>query len=128
MGKVRKERLIKAGLYLAYAVVTLFFLFPIFWVLSTSLKSVPQLFATADLVSSRSPVRKLRLCLHQHSHCPLPVQFGDHSTSHGHLYALDLRARRLRVFQVHFPLQETCPHNGGGVSDDLAGCYLGPTL
>ena len=49
MGKVRKERLIKAGLYLAYAVVTLFFLFPIFWVLSTSLKSVPQLFATPPI-------------------------------------------------------------------------------
>jgi multiple sugar transport system permease protein len=49
VGKAGKERLIKAGLYLAYAVVTLFFLFPIFWVLSTSLKSVPQLFATPPI-------------------------------------------------------------------------------
>jgi multiple sugar transport system permease protein len=49
VGKVRKERLIKAGLYLANAVVTLLFLFPIFWVLSTSLKSVPQLFATPPI-------------------------------------------------------------------------------
>jgi multiple sugar transport system permease protein len=47
--KARKEGLIKAGLYLAYAFVTLFFLFPIFWVLSTSLKSVPQLFATPPI-------------------------------------------------------------------------------
>ena len=46
MRKVRRERLVRAGLYLAYAVITLFFLFPIFWVLSTSLKSVPQLFAS----------------------------------------------------------------------------------
>src|SRR5215212_9244587 len=49
VGKARKERLIKAGLYMAYAVITLFFLFPIFWVLSTSLKSVPQLFATPPI-------------------------------------------------------------------------------
>ncbi|MCA1738061.1 MAG: carbohydrate ABC transporter permease, partial [Actinobacteria bacterium] len=39
-------RLIRIGLRLAYAFITLFFLFPIFWVLSTSLKSVPQLFAS----------------------------------------------------------------------------------
>src|ERR687893_2181648 len=49
MSKTRKERLTRIGLYLAYAVVTLFFLFPIFWVLSTSLKSVPQLFATPPI-------------------------------------------------------------------------------
>lgn len=36
-------------MYLAYAVITLFFLFPIFWVLATSLKSVPQLFATPPI-------------------------------------------------------------------------------
>lgn len=46
MGKAQRERLTLAGLHVAYAVITLFFLFPIFWVLSMSLKSVPQLFAT----------------------------------------------------------------------------------
>ncbi|MCA1740426.1 MAG: carbohydrate ABC transporter permease, partial [Actinobacteria bacterium] len=46
MSEARRERLIRIGLRLAYAFITLFFLFPIFWVLSTSLKSVPQLFAS----------------------------------------------------------------------------------
>jgi multiple sugar transport system permease protein len=49
MSKTRKERLTRIGLYLAYAVITLFFVFPIFWVLSTSLKSVPQLFASPPI-------------------------------------------------------------------------------
>jgi multiple sugar transport system permease protein len=44
--KARAESMIKLWLYLAYAVVIVFFLFPIFWVLSMSLKAVPQLFAT----------------------------------------------------------------------------------
>ncbi len=44
--QARAERLTRVGLYLVYAVVIVFFLFPIFWVLSMSLKSVPQLFAT----------------------------------------------------------------------------------
>lgn len=44
--QARTERMTKAGLYLAYAVIVVFFLFPIFWVLSMSLKTVPQLFAT----------------------------------------------------------------------------------
>ncbi|WP_143529328.1 carbohydrate ABC transporter permease [Rubrobacter xylanophilus] len=44
--KARAERLTRAGLYAAYAVITAFFLFPIFWVVSMSLKTVPQLFAT----------------------------------------------------------------------------------
>jgi multiple sugar transport system permease protein len=46
VSEARRERLIRIGLRLAYAFITLFFLFPIFWVLSTSLKSVPQLFAS----------------------------------------------------------------------------------
>ncbi len=46
VSKARRERLGRAGLYLAYAVVTLFFLVPVFWVLYTSLKSVPQLFVS----------------------------------------------------------------------------------
>ncbi|QYJ16264.1 Diacetylchitobiose uptake system permease protein DasC [Rubrobacter xylanophilus DSM 9941] len=44
--KARAERLTRAGLYAAYAVITAFFLFPVFWVVSMSLKTVPQLFAT----------------------------------------------------------------------------------
>jgi multiple sugar transport system permease protein len=44
--KARAESMIKLWLYLAYAVIIVFFLFPIFWVLSMSLKAVPQLFAT----------------------------------------------------------------------------------
>jgi multiple sugar transport system permease protein len=46
VSEARRERFIRIGLRLAYAFITLFFLFPIFWVLSTSLKSVPQLFAS----------------------------------------------------------------------------------
>jgi len=49
MSKSRKEKLTRLGLFLAYVVITLFFLFPIFWVLSTSLKSVPQLFASPPI-------------------------------------------------------------------------------
>lgn len=44
--KARTERLTRAGLYAVYAVIVVFFLFPVFWVLSMSLKTVPQLFAT----------------------------------------------------------------------------------
>ena len=49
MSKSRKEKLTRMGLFLAYVIITLFFLFPIFWVLSTSLKSVPQLFASPPI-------------------------------------------------------------------------------
>jgi multiple sugar transport system permease protein len=42
----RAENMTKMWLYLAYALIIVFFLFPIFWVLSMSLKTVPQLFAT----------------------------------------------------------------------------------
>lgn len=42
----RAESMTKMCLYLAYALIIVFFLFPIFWVLSMSLKTVPQLFAT----------------------------------------------------------------------------------
>lgn len=45
----RRERLIRVGLYAAYTLITIFFLFPIFWVLSLSLKSVPQLFASPPI-------------------------------------------------------------------------------
>ena len=45
-GMQGRERLTRIGLYAAYAVIIVFFLFPLFWVLSMSLKTVPQLFAT----------------------------------------------------------------------------------
>lgn len=44
--KARKDALTNIVLYICFAVITLFFLFPVFWVLSMSLKSVPELFAT----------------------------------------------------------------------------------
>lgn len=47
--KAHAERMVRAGLYVAYAVIILFFLFPLFWVLSMSLKTVPQLFATPPI-------------------------------------------------------------------------------
>jgi multiple sugar transport system permease protein len=47
--KARTERITRAALHLAYAVIVVFFLFPIFWVISMSLKSVPQLFATPPI-------------------------------------------------------------------------------
>jgi len=42
----RTERLTRLWLYAAYTAIIVFFLFPIYWVLSMSLKTVPQLFAT----------------------------------------------------------------------------------
>lgn len=55
MSKSRKEKLTRMGLFLAYVIITLFFLFPIFWVLSTSLKSVPQLFASPPIWLPTAP-------------------------------------------------------------------------
>ena len=46
MGQASTEKLTRIGLYAAYTVIIVFFLFPLFWVLSMSLKSVPQLFET----------------------------------------------------------------------------------
>ena len=46
MGQASAEKLTRIGLYAAYTVIIVFFLFPLFWVLSMSLKSVPQLFET----------------------------------------------------------------------------------
>jgi multiple sugar transport system permease protein len=43
------------GLYAAFALITLFFVFPVFWVLSMSLKSVPELFATPPIWFSSDP-------------------------------------------------------------------------
>ena len=47
MGSMQgRERMVRIGLYVAYVIIIVFFLFPLFWVLSMSLKTVPQLFAT----------------------------------------------------------------------------------
>lgn len=55
IGRARREQLARAGLYAAYGAITIFFLFPIFWVLSMSLKSVQQLFATPPIWFSLDP-------------------------------------------------------------------------
>lgn len=47
--KARAEKMTRAGLYAAYVVIIIFFLFPVFWVISMSLKTVPQLFATPPI-------------------------------------------------------------------------------
>jgi multiple sugar transport system permease protein len=45
MSRVWKERWINLGLYVSYVLITLFFMFPIFWIISMSFKTVPELFA-----------------------------------------------------------------------------------
>lgn len=42
----RNKKVAAAGLYLVYAVITVFFLFPLLWIVSLSFKTVPELFAT----------------------------------------------------------------------------------
>lgn len=54
-GKKGRNRMTNALLYAGFVVVTLFFLFPIFWVFSMSLKSVPELFATPPIWFSTDP-------------------------------------------------------------------------
>ncbi|TCJ16938.1 carbohydrate ABC transporter permease [Rubrobacter taiwanensis] len=53
--RVRRRRWSDAALYLAFAFITLFFVFPVFWVFSMSLKSVPELFATPPIWFSTDP-------------------------------------------------------------------------
>lgn len=55
MSKQWKERFTNGGLYLSYMLVILFFVFPILWVLSLSLKSIPELFATPPIWFSPEP-------------------------------------------------------------------------
>jgi multiple sugar transport system permease protein len=55
MNKVWKYRITNIGLYLSYVMIVLFFAFPVFWVLSLSLKSIPELFATPPLWFSPDP-------------------------------------------------------------------------
>ncbi|PTL39108.1 carbohydrate ABC transporter permease [Alkalicoccus saliphilus] len=51
----KKRMLINSLIYVLYAVVLVFFLFPLFWVLSTSLKTVPELFQTPIVWFSSDP-------------------------------------------------------------------------
>lgn len=45
MDNKRKKQLSKIGLYVSYFIILLFFLFPLFWVISLSLKTSQELFA-----------------------------------------------------------------------------------
>lgn len=49
IGHVWRKRLTDWAIYLAYAIIIVFFLFPIFWVLSLSVRTVPELFATPPI-------------------------------------------------------------------------------
>lgn len=55
MNRLWKKRLTAGGLYASYVLIILFFLFPIFWVLSLSLKSPSELFSTPPVWFSSSP-------------------------------------------------------------------------
>ncbi|MGB8954219.1 MAG: carbohydrate ABC transporter permease [Tumebacillaceae bacterium] len=55
MNRIWKNRLLAGGLQASYALIIVFFLFPIFWVFSLSLKSIPELFATPPLWFSSAP-------------------------------------------------------------------------
>ncbi|WP_172371740.1 carbohydrate ABC transporter permease [Sporosarcina jiandibaonis] len=50
-----KRLTINTLIYCAYFVILLFFLFPLFWVLSVSLKSIPELFASPLVWFSSNP-------------------------------------------------------------------------
>jgi multiple sugar transport system permease protein len=52
---VWKKRLSTGGIYVAFILISLFFLFPIFWVLSLSLKTVSQLFASPPILFPLHP-------------------------------------------------------------------------
>ncbi|NRF93743.1 carbohydrate ABC transporter permease [Paenibacillus frigoriresistens] len=55
MSKYARYRLENAGIYVGYFIVFCFFAFPIFWVISLSLKSVPELFLTPPIWFSKTP-------------------------------------------------------------------------
>lgn len=55
MSKYARYRLENAGIYVGYLIVFCFFAFPIFWVVSLSLKSVPELFLTPPIWFSKTP-------------------------------------------------------------------------
>ena len=53
--KILQKRLVDAVYYVLFAVVTLFFIFPLLWVLSLSLKDVQELFATPPVLFPTDP-------------------------------------------------------------------------
>jgi multiple sugar transport system permease protein len=53
--KLRNKRLVDSVYYVMFAAVTVFFIFPLLWVLSLSLKDVPELFATPPLLFPTEP-------------------------------------------------------------------------
>ncbi|MFI7483961.1 carbohydrate ABC transporter permease [Kocuria sp. M1R5S2] len=55
LSKTARKRLVDAVYYLMFAVITLFFIFPLLWVLSLSLKDVPELFASPPLLFPTDP-------------------------------------------------------------------------
>lgn len=55
MRSLWRQRLEDSAIYAAYAVIILFFLFPIFWVFSLSVRTVPELFASPPIWFPRQP-------------------------------------------------------------------------
>ncbi len=56
MSRKLHDRLIKIALYAFFALVATFFLFPILWILSLSLKSVPELFQVPLRILPQTPM------------------------------------------------------------------------
>jgi multiple sugar transport system permease protein len=52
---MRTNRLSNIGIYISYVFIVIFFLFPILWVLSLSLKSVQEIFANPPVLIPLSP-------------------------------------------------------------------------
>jgi multiple sugar transport system permease protein len=52
---MRTNRLSNIGIYISYVFIVIFFLFPILWVLSLSLKSVQEIFANPPVLIPSSP-------------------------------------------------------------------------
>ncbi|HEX7064978.1 MAG TPA: carbohydrate ABC transporter permease [Bacillales bacterium] len=55
MRNTAKERFINTGYYIGYAVIVIFFVFPLFWAFSLSVKNVPELFATPPILFPSDP-------------------------------------------------------------------------
>jgi len=68
MGGKWSERLERTGLYIGYVLVVLFFLFPIFWVVSLSLKSIPEIFVHPPLWFSKNPHTENYRFVLEHTH------------------------------------------------------------
>lgn len=55
MTKSGKNYLSNTLIYLSYIAIVIFFLFPIFWVISLSLKNIPELFASPPIIFPAHP-------------------------------------------------------------------------